>query len=87
MLLTAYDGIRLDRLSPSAKVATLGPAGAACRFSGIPVGVDGSCRSYGAIAAAMVPMGIGIQARSGAVFGSVSSILPELTGITLALKD
>ena len=35
--------------------------------------------------AAMVPMGTRIQARSVAVFGSASSLRPELTGITLAL--
>ena len=37
--------------------------------------------------AAMVPMGNRIQARSAAVFGSASSIRPELTGITIALED
>ena len=39
--------------------------------------------------AAMVPMGNRIQARSAAVFGSTSSIRPELAGhgITKALED
>jgi len=103
MLLTADGVTPLDPLSPSAKEATLGPAGAAYTLSGITVGVDGSSRSYGAMGAAMVPIGTRVQARSAAippptstgeercsynaVFGSASSLRPELTGITLALED
>ena len=87
MLLTTDGVTPLDPLSPSAKEATLGPAGAAYGLSGITVGVDGSCKSDGAMGAAMVPMGNRIQARSVAVFGSASSIRPELTAITIALED
>jgi hypothetical protein len=87
MLLTADGVTPLDPLSPFAKEATLGPAGAAYRPSGITVGLDGSCRSDGSMGAAMVPMGTRIQARSVAVFGSASSLLPDLTGIALALED
>jgi len=88
MILLTRDGVTpLDPLSPSAKEATLGPAGAAYGLSGITVGVDGSCKGDGAMGAAMVPMGNRIQARSAAVFGSASSIRPELTGITMALEE
>ena len=86
-MLTADGVTPLNPLSPSAKEATLGPAGAAYTLSGITVGVDGSCRSDGAMDAAMVPMGTRIQTRSVAVFGSASSLQLELAGVTLALED
>ena len=87
MLLTEDGVTPLDPSSPSAKEAILGPAGAAYGLSGITVGVDGSCKDDGAMGAAMVPMGTRIQARSVAVFGSPSSLRPELTGIAIALEE
>ena len=77
----------LDLDDPSAREAALGPAGAACRHKGVTVGTDGACKSDGAMGAAFASKDDSLQARSVAVYGSPSSIRPELTAIGMACED
>jgi hypothetical protein len=84
--LTADGVVPLGLTCPSSREALLGPAGAAYTKSGIVVATDGSLRSDGSIGAAMVAKDGHLPARSVAVFGQLSSLRPELTGIALALE-
>jgi ribonuclease HI len=51
------------------------------------VATDGSLKKCGAMGATFVAKDGRVQARSVAVFGQLSSIRPELTGIALALEE
>ena len=77
----------LDLDDPSAREAALGQAGAAYRHSGVTVGTDGACKGDGAMGAAYVSKDGRLPARSVAVYGSPSSLRPELTAIGLACED
>jgi hypothetical protein len=78
--------VPLDLSCPSAREAALGPAGQAYLHPGVTVGTDGSLKSNGAMGAAFVSKDGRIPARSVAVYGSPSSLRPELTGIALACE-
>jgi len=84
--LTADGVVPLDLSCPSAREAALGPAGQAYLHPGVTVGTDGSLKSNGAMGAAFVSKDGRIPARSVAVYGSPSSLRPELTGIALACE-
>ena len=77
----------LDLDDPSAREAALGPAGAACRHKGVTAGTDGACKSDGAMGAAFASKDDRLQARTVAVYGSPSSIRPELTAFEMACED
>ena len=85
--LTADGIVPLDLTCPSSRQALLGPAGTAYTRSGIVVATDGSLRSDGSMGAAMVAKDDRLPARSVAVFGQPSSLLPELTGIAMPLEN
>ena len=84
--LTADGVVPLDLACPSAREAVLGPAGKAYLHPGVTVGTDGSLKSNGAMGAAFVSKDGRVPARSVAVYGSPSSLRPELTGIALACE-
>ena len=85
--LTADGTIFSDPHCPSFREVLLGPAGAAYSMGGIVAATDGSLKKDGSMGAAFVSQNNRMPARSVAVFGSRSSLRPELTGITLALED
>jgi hypothetical protein len=84
--LSAYVVVPLDLACPSSREALLGPAGTYAN-SCIVVATDGSCRRDWSVGAALMPKDGRLPARCVAVFGQPSSLLPELTGIALALED
>ena len=73
----------LDLDDPSAREAALGPDAAAYRHKGVTVGSDGAMGSLGA---AFVSKDGRLQAKSVAVYGSPSSIRPELSAIGLRVR-
>ena len=85
--LTEDGVVPLDLSCPSAREAALGPAGPAYQHQGITVGTDGSLKSNGAMGAAFVAKDGRMPARSVAVYGSPSSLRPELTAVALACED
>ena len=85
--LTTDGVIPLDLSCLSSREAVLGPVGPAYSLSGLVVATDGSLRKNGDMGAAYVSIGGRLPSQSVSVFGQPSSILPELTGIAMALKD
>ena len=85
--LTADGVVPLALDGPSAREATLGPAGNAYHHPGVTVGTDGSLKSNGAMGAAFVSINGRVPARSVAVYGPPSSLRPELTAFALACED
>jgi ribonuclease HI len=77
----------LDSQCPSIREILLGPAGAAYNLGGIVAATDGSLKKDGSMGAAFVTQNNQVPSRSVAVFGSKSSLRPELAGIVLALED
>jgi hypothetical protein len=84
--LTADGVVPLDLACPSSREARLGPTGVAYRHSGIVVATDGCLKRCGSMGASFVATDGRLQARSVAVLGQPPSILPELTGIALAIE-
>jgi hypothetical protein len=84
--LTADGVVPLDLACPSSLEALLGPAGAAYQHRGIVVATDGSFKRCGSMGTSFVTKDGRLPARSVAVLGQPFSILPELTGIALAIE-
>jgi len=86
MRLTEDGVVPPDLSCPSAREVMQGPMAAAYAFEGLIVATDGSLKHDGAMGAAFVALGNRVPARSVAVFGSEISVVPELSGIALALE-
>ena len=76
----------MDLCCPSAREVLQGPVGAAYSKEGVIVATDGTLKHDGAMGAAFVALGDWVPASSAAVFGSETSIRPELTGLVMALE-
>ena len=64
-----------------------GPVGAAYLKLGVVVATDCSVKHNCSMGAAAVALGDRVFARSAAVFGTETSVTPELTGLAMALVE
>ena len=64
-----------------------GPVGAAYLNEGVVVATDGSLKHNGSMGAAFVALGDRVPANSTAVFGTETSVRPQLTGLIIALEE
>ena len=82
------DGVfSVDLSCPSAREVMHGPVGSAYANEGVVVATDGSLKHDGSMGAAFVALGDKVSARSAAVFGTETSVRPELTGLAMALEE